>query len=474
VIPIKTRSLARQTVLIVLLAQLVCAAILCGATLVHEHQIRFKAFDTRLQGRSDSLLGAIQDAEDPGDNVAIDPSELSIPPEDVYAVYNQGGALLGTSANAPPALIARTNQRLRTVRIGDTSYRVLERNALRVIDRAETSGIGLRRPVTILYAAPEGNVWHQTLQATSFYLITTALAAFVAVLLVSLLLRRALRPLSDLSSAAAKVSAPALAFEAPASALQIRELQPLAHVLLDVLTSLRASFAKEQRFVGDAAHELKTALAVVRSSVQVLMLKRRTEDEYATGLERILEDTHRVEALVAQMLQLASTEEGIRRDLPPVNLSEIVLSVAEKLRPVALSHEVDVHVQPPVQLPAQSSDPLLVRLPPEAAEILVSNLLHNAIQHSRRNSRVALSVLQQPAGRIQLEVADSGEGIAPEALPHIFERFYREDRSRSRATGGTGLGLAICKSIADAAGATIHLESTPGVGTRVRVTFIPA
>jgi signal transduction histidine kinase len=463
---VKTRSLIRQTVSIVLAAQVLCAVILCGAALVHEWHTRIRAFDTRLQGRSDSLLGAIQDAEDPDDNVMIDPAEVNVPREDVYAVYNQGGRLLGSSANAPSALIERGKDQFRDVRVNGSSYRVLQREALRVIDRAESDGVGLRRPVTILYASPEGQVWHQILEAARFYLVAIALAAMATVFLVAFLLRRALRPLSALARAAANLSAPALEFEAPSSAIEVRELRPLADVLTDAVTRLRESFAKEHRFVGDAAHELKTAIAVVRSSVQLLMLKKRTSYEYSAGLDRILEDTQRVEGLVGQMLQLARLEEGSSANVSPLDLGAVAESVAAQLKPIADTRGLEIQVK--------SAPDLFVKLTSDSAEILVSNLLLNAMQHSKPFSPVSLSVGQVSSGGVRLEVADRGDGIGPEALPHIFERFYREDRSRSRDTGGTGLGLALCKSIVDGAGGTIAVESTRNVGTRVEVTFSAA
>jgi signal transduction histidine kinase len=445
---------------------MVSATLLCGAALMNERHTRLHAFDTRLQGRSDSLLGAIQDAEDPEDNVTIDPAELQVPKEDVYAVYNQGGRLLGTSTNASAALITRGKDEYRDVRAEGCSYRVLQREGLRVIDRPENDGVGLRRPVTIIYASPERHIWHEVLEAARFYLITIAVAAIITVFLVVILLRRELRPLADLAAAAAQLSAPALEFEAPSSALEVRELRPLADVLNNAVARLRDSFAKEHRFVGDAAHELKTAIAVVRSSVQVLMLKRRTGEEYSAGLGRILEDTQRVEGLVTQMLQLARLEEGGLADVPILDLGGVLRSVAAQLQPVADTRGIQVEVQGPLNL--------FVRLQPESAEVLVSNLLMNAMQHSKPYTSVLLSAAPVIAGGVRLEVADHGEGIGPEALPHIFERFYREDRSRSRETGGTGLGLAICKSITDAAGGTIKVVSTSGVGTRVEVIFSPA
>lgn len=279
----KTTSLTRQTVSLVLIAQILSAVTLCSAALMHERHTRIRAFDTQLQGRSDSLLGAIQDAEDPDDNVTIDPAELKLPPEDVYAVYNQGGRILGTSRDAPVALVSRGTDAFRDLRVNGARYRVLQREALRVIDRAEFGGVGLRRPVTIVYAAPEAHVWHEVFEAARFYLIVIALSTLATVFLVAVLLRRALRPLSELAVAAAGLAAPALYFKPPYSALQLRELRPLTDVLTDSVARLRESFAREHRFVGDAAHELKTAIAVVRSSVQVLMLRRRTCKEYSAG-----------------------------------------------------------------------------------------------------------------------------------------------------------------------------------------------
>ena len=167
---------------------------------------------------------------------------------------------------------------------------------------------------------------------------------------------------------------------------------------------MRESFAKEQRFFGDAAHELKTAIAVVRSSVQLLMMKPRTPPEYVR-------------------LELLPSQEG------------------------------------------------WVRLAPEAVETLLSNLLLNAIQHSGPDSLVAVGISRDENKDVCLQVVDHGEGISAEALPHIFERFYREDTSRSRETGGTGLGLAISKSIVDSASGAIRVESRKGRGTTVEVNF---
>ena len=460
-----SRSLIRQTIGIVVAAQILCAALLCVAAVLYERHTRLRALDISIQGRSDSLLGAIQDAEDPEDNVWIDPAELRLPENDVYAVYNQGGRLLGSSHAAPSELIGRHADEFRDVKTGRTTYRVFQREAMRVIDRAENGGIGFKRPVTILYASSERHLWHEVLEAVRFYLLAIGLATTITVFLVSVLLRRALAPLSELALAAAGLAPPELLFAAPPSVLRVRELLPLAKVLTDTVGRLREAFAKEQRFIGDAAHELKTAIAVVRSSMQLMMLKRRTVDEYAAGLERVLEDNGRVEALVAQMLQLASMEDTAANDACVLDLGELAATVLERLRPVAETRGVLLGLVRAATTP--------VRLLPERGFALLSNLVLNAVQHSSPGQKVLVS-LTTPRKSVMLEVVDTGTGISPEALPHLFERFYREDRSRSRDTGGTGLGLSICKSIVEAAGGSISLESEPGRGTRVTVVFISA
>lgn len=249
--------------------------------------------------------------------------------------------------------------------------------------------------------------------------------------------------------------------------MKVRELRPLAEVLQDSVGRVRNAFAKEQRFLGDAAHELKTAIAVVRSSVQLLMLRRRTPDEYAKGLERVLEDNGRVEELVAQMLQLARVEQASTPNAVEVDLQAVAAEALDQLRPVLEQHDIPVHL-------TANSLPMEVRLQPERALALVSNLVMNAVQHTLSKQPVLVSFSRPHIASVVMEVVDSGTGISPDALPHVFERFYREDRSRSRETGGTGLGLSICKSIVEGAGGTILIESTPGQGTRATVTFTAA
>ncbi len=341
----KSQSLIRRTMVIVLSAELLCAIAFSGTALWHERRSRMHAFDEMLQGRSDSLLGAVQDAEDPEDNVTIDPVELRLPSNDVYAVYNRGGRLLGSSKDAPEMLMARQHAGFSERVSNGHVYRVLERDALRVIYRADNGGVGLRRPITIVYAAPTAHIRHEILEAAGFYvLVSLALLACTAAFLV-FLLRKVLHPIEELAAQAAGVSKDSLHFEPPSSALRVKELAPLAQTLSSTIASLKKAFENEQRFVSDAAHELKTAVAVVRSTIQVLSMRDRSREEYARGLDRLLQDNQRVEDLVSRMLTLARLEQHAEPEDATTDFAQAVRLAVDNLASFAEARLIAVTLE---------------------------------------------------------------------------------------------------------------------------------
>lgn len=459
----KNNSLTGRAIALVLITELICACAFSVISLWHEGKSRMHALDVALQGRSDSLLGAVQDAEDPADNVMVDATELKVPAEDVYAVFNAGGRLLGTSANAPANLLRRGGDGLRTVEVEGRSYRVLQREGLRIIDRAETHGVGLRRPVTIIYASPTDHVWHEVIEAAGFYIGLSLVLICLTALILIVVLRKLMSPINELATEAAKVQNHSQEFSAPQSVLEVEELRPLAEALSETIRKLQNALHMQHRFLSDAAHELKTAVAVERSTVQLLAMRPRNVEEYSEGLARILEDNERLEQLVGRMLTLARFEERGTNVADAIDLGRSAQKTAESMRVWAEARGIrlSVEVHEGVNIP----------LSDEAAEILVSNLLMNAVQHSGPGSQVSVSLHVEAEDRAVLRVSDAGEGIASESLPYVFDRFYREDRSRSRATGGAGLGLAICKSIVEGARGSIGIESELGRGTTVTATF---
>ena len=456
----RNKSLVRRATAAALGIELLGVLGFATAALLHEREVRWHAMEVMLDGRANALVGAVQDAEDPQANVKVDPDEFQPGRDDEYAVYNLSGQIIGSSEKIG-AVALQTHEGMRNVRDDGHSYRVLQRHALRIIDRGETGGEGRRRPVTVVYAVRIDRLWHQVFEATQFYLLLGIATVGLTAILLVFLARHLILPIRELAKAAGAIEPTSSAFEAPQSAVQITELRPLVEALQRMISRVRSAFDAEQRFFHDAAHELKTAVAVVRSSVQVLDMKPRTTEEYHAGLQRVLQDSERLEDLISRMLSLARYEMTESVTTAQTRLVEQADIMVKMLQSYAESKDIKVVL-------THEGDPQ-VRLTAEAAQTLISNLLMNAIQHSLEGKEVRIKLKKNGGREAMLLVEDRGGGIAPENLPHVFDRFYREDTSRSRDTGGAGLGLSICKSIVESAGGTIVIESERGHGTRITV-----
>ncbi|MGH7621415.1 MAG: sensor histidine kinase [Gemmatimonadaceae bacterium] len=229
-----------------------------------------------------------------------------------------------------------------------------------------------------------------------------------------------------------------------------------------------------RRFMADAAHELRTPLTVVRSRTEVALQRSRTPSEYAEALRGIERETVRLGRIVEDLLMLARADAGERPiERQRVFLDDVTLDAAEAARVLADRKAVRVDVEEFEEAPVRG-DPALLRQ-------LVLILLDNAIKFTDRHGLVQVAVRALPA-IAELRVTDTGTGILPEQLEHVFERFYRGDPSRTRegsgaesrdASGseGAGLGLSIAQWIANEHGAAIRIDSRPGHGTTVTVRF---
>ncbi len=463
------RSIAFRLIVAVLAVELLSSLLVGFLSLGYERHIHFFAFDTTLRGRIDSVLGAVQDSEDKNDDLMLDKADLHLPKDDVYEVYDAKGRLLGRSSNWQGTLLPPPPQhghdKFWETDLNGLQYRLLVRHGSRIVDLADTRGGKLRR-VTIVYGSPTARLWRAIRAAVEFYALGSILLLAVTGPLIAWLLHRGLLPLRQLAALASHVSVDSWQFSPPTSARDTPELAPLTHALQSVLQRLERSFTQQRTFVSDAAHELKTAVAVVKSSLQLLGLRPRTASEYQAGIDRTLADTQRLEDLVAKMLTLARVENSAQSQASPAqaDLAAALAPAAAELETVAELRHVRVDLDPP-------SVPCRVPLGEEDCSLLLSNLLLNAIQHSPLGSPVRLRLAADPGLErpVELTVEDHGEGIDPAVLPHVFDRFYRGDPSRTRSTGGAGLGLAICKALVERAGGSIALSSQPGQGTTVTV-----
>jgi len=530
--PIQPRSIAFRLIVAVLAVELLSSILVVVLSFGYERHIHFRAFDVMLHGRADSILGAVQDADDPDDNVMLDQADLNIPPDDVYEVYELGGRLLGRSANwqgAGASVPQHPWGDFSQTILNGHHYRILRMQGSRTVDPAVKGGTV--HQVIVVYGSPTRHVWHVIRSAVEFYAAGSILLLIVTGPLIAWLLHRGLLPLRQLASLASQVSVDSWQFSPPASARSTPELAPLTHAIESVLQRLEHSFLQQRAFVSDAAHELKTAVAVIKSSLQLLTMKRRSAQEYQAGLERCLADSMRLESLVADMLTLARAESSSPATAPEptTDLTACINQAVTQLETLATLRNVQVHlketdlsgkgtglsakgtglcakgtglsakgtdfsgkgtglstketdlstketdfsvkgtgfspyIDPVESVGALAPEGIQLPIAPEDCGLLVCNLLLNALQHSPSGSIVEITLAvesNQTQSTAVLQIQDHGDGIPAEALPHVFDRFYRGDPSRTRTTGGTGLGLSISKAIVTRAGGSISIASQP-------------
>lgn len=461
------RSLTWRLLGTVLVLELISALVLIGAGAVYEWRAHVAAFDVMLRGHADTLLGAVGDAEDPGDNVMLDMRGLALPKSDVYRVLDEKGRILGQSRIVIQEEVlpsACSNSRPWNTRVLDHAYRVICVTGTRIVDPGDANG-GVPHRITVVYGSRTGHIRHDVFKAVRFYASATIVLLILTSVAMIWLLRRDLAPLHQLAGEAEKISARNWIFTAPAAAEETVELAPLAHAIEAALSRLQFSFEQQRRFTSDAAHELKTDVAIAKSSLQLLTMRSRSVAEYQRGLELCLDDCTRLERTVLEMLTLARVEQAPTKRPGEAPGCSLQTCLETGLRQTATFAELRrVHVVPHINGPAW------VRLDERDGVLLCSNLLLNALEHSPEDSLVKVE-LTNDANSVTLTIEDEGEGIAERDLPFIFEPFYRGDPSRNRKSGGTGLGLAICKAICERAGGAVDVRNRQGSGAEALVTL---
>jgi len=235
-----------------------------------------------------------------------------------------------------------------------------------------------------------------------------------------------------------------------------------ALVLISDITGIRAADTTRREFASNVSHELRTPIAAIKAAVETLQ-RGAAADPAARDdfLRRVQEDADRMEALVSEMLELSRLESGqTPLHLAPLDAGRLIESVADRFKHQAAGAGLTIRTEP--------GGSAHVNADLRQLERVLSNLVGNAIKFTPTGGSITLSV-QQSNGTVSLQVRDTGRGIAPEHLPHVFERFYKGDQPRNE--GGAGLGLAIARHIVQAHGGIITVESYPGLGALFTVSL---
>jgi len=242
------------------------------------------------------------------------------------------------------------------------------------------------------------------------------------------------------------------------------ELQRLSETWNDMLARLESAVKRLSQFTADASHELRTPVALIRTTAELTLRRERSPDTYREALRQVVLESERTSRLVEDLLLLARADAGLPAlSLERLELTPLVRDVCQQGRVLAEARQLQISTETP-------EDPVYVEANDPALRRLLLLLLDNAVKYTPAGGRITVSVGSDPAGAT-VAVRDTGIGIADSALPHVFERFYRADESRNRDAGGTGLGLSIAKWIAERHHASLEAESVVGEGSTFRVRF---
>jgi heavy metal sensor kinase len=316
-----------------------------------------------------------------------------------------------------------------------------------------------------------------SLRELRFWLFGISLAVFIATGIGGFwLVRRGLSPLCRLSDAVSRVSTKDFRLHLGERPLPL-ELRPIAERLTVTLDLLKRAFAREKQAAADISHELRTPLAALLTTAEFALRKPRSPEQYRELLSDCHTSAQQMNQIVERLLTLARLDAGVDRlRVQSVDVATLARECAAMIRPLAEARGLRLNVKTPpsasaITLNGISGDgTCLLQADPDKLREIVSNLLHNAIQYNRPGGSVDLRVGREN-GTLEVEVEDTGIGIAPEVREHIFERFYRADPSRGGDDLHAGLGLAIVKEYIDLMGGSIDVDSREGQGSTFRVVL---
>ncbi|MCR4406989.1 MAG: ATP-binding protein [Anaerolineae bacterium] len=318
-------------------------------------------------------------------------------------------------------------------------------------------------PVGVIYVGPPGGssgIEGFLASINRTLLLVAVVAGLGAVLLILGLSRRILAPVEALTAAVRRMEAGDLSQRvAVTSKDEIGELARAFNSMADGLARLEEL---RRNLVTDVAHELRTPLSNIRGYLEAVQDGVLEPDPQVIG--SLYEEAMHLNRLVDDLQELSLAEAGkLRIQRQPVALSDVVHRAIEAFGARAQAGEIELRIDLPEDLP-------LVDVDPQRIGQVLRNLLDNALTHTSPGGEIVIAA-HADSQWVVVSVQDTGSGIAPEDLPYVFERFYRADKSRSRATGGTGLGLSIAKQLVEAHGGRIEVQSTVGQGTRFTFTL---
>jgi len=276
------------------------------------------------------------------------------------------------------------------------------------------------------------------------------------------LVRRALKPVEEITRLAEGITSRNLSDRLPVSPTG-DELEHLTQALNRMIIRLDEAFQHNRRFLADASHELRTPLTILRGELEAMVRAEQLDADTREKIGSLLEEVERLAHLVENLFALSRLDAGLAQNKHQAfDLSKLVSAASEQMCLLAEDKKLQISCHAP--------EPVLVAGDRARVKQVIVNLLDNAIKYTPAKGRVKLFVFAREREAVCV-VCDDGMGIPAEAIPHVFDRFFRVDAARNRDSGGAGIGLSIVKAICLAHGGRVEVESTQGQGSTFRVFF---
>jgi heavy metal sensor kinase len=370
----------------------------------------------------------------------------------------EGGVLYRNERLAGQPLGGRPIPREGQNQYSNRSAHLADGTPLRMVSRRHVLD---GHPILIRLAYSLRPIWGRFQEFGAASLLALPIVLVLAGIAGYLLTGSALAPLQEMAGRAERITSESLHERLPAGEAG-DELDHLARVFNNLLARLEQSFEQLRRFTSDASHELRTPLASIRSVGEVALRKNGNREQYRDTIGSMLEEVNRLTALVDSLLTIS------RADAGRIQLHPTVFPVMGLAREAAALFEV-LAEEKCLQIAIEGDEGVSLTGDRVFLRQALVNIIHNAVKYSPAGGAISVKVQEDPAGSIQVEVADTGPGIAPEHFARIFDRFYRVDESRSRQFGGAGLGLSIAQWAVRVHGGDIRLLPTPGRGCTFQI-----
>ncbi len=443
-------------VLVILATTASLLYVFLGRYLLNEADRNLEVYTSQVHG---SLLPANIDA--PVDFNVVHaqlPSVNGFASPDIYVqIMDDTGNIVVRSDNLYRDALPSTRDLSSRAMHGHAAFGIFESVDLARV-RVMATPLYLQNRTLVLEVAQSLSLMDSTLARLRVVLIAgVSLAVVLVAVAGALTLRRAFVPVSKISRIARQIEESADLSRRVGRTGPDDEIGQLASTFDHMIARLETLFRSQTKFTADASHELRSPLAVIRANLD-LIRKHPDKDNVAESLRAIESEANRMSKIVNDLLLLAEIETGKRSAPDVVNLSRVAKEEVERARGLASDRHIAF----------SGGDDVRVRGDSHQLHQLIWNLLENAVKHTPAWSDVMVSVTSDDACA-RLDVSDTGPGIPAEHLSHLFDRFYRVDKARSRSMGSHGLGLAIVKGIAEAQGGSVSVSSEPGKGTTFSV-----